>query len=119
MILKWIQSSGAGAEAMAAKAKDDEERKSRKDSGLVDLAHEALVRRAAKDKNALDGLVRMGVPAVKREMLKGKVRGKVWDVVGSGSLPADSEMVEEITERITDAAESDPFYKRMFSADGV
>lgn len=119
MILKWIQSMGTGAEAMAAKAKDDEERKGRKDAGLVDLAHEALVRRAARDKNALDGLVRLGMPNVRREQMKGKVRGKVWGVVGSGTLPADSEMVEEITERIVDAAETDPFYKRLFDVDAV
>ncbi len=119
MILKWIQSMGNGAESRAAKEADDEERRTRKESRLVDVAHEALVSRAARDRASLDGLIRFGAPHMEREKLKAKVRRKVWDVVEEGSAPADPSMVEEITERIADAAEADPFYKRLFDREAV
>lgn len=114
MILKWIQSMTPGSEAQAARQKDEEERKSRGESKLVDVAHEALARSASEDRQTLGELVRFGLPHVERQRFKGKVREKVWDVVSEGFGAAPSDMIEEITERIVDAAEADPFYKRMF-----
>lgn len=115
MILKWIQQGGQGLEARAAQQKDDEERKSRKDAHLIDVAHEALsTERAAQDRADLAGLVRQGLPNVQRERFKGKVRSKVWGVVSEKVGGEVSEMVDEITERIADAADADPFYKKLF-----
>jgi len=114
MIFKRLQSIHPEAQIQGAKQADDEERRVRKESKLVDAAHEALVKRAAEDKSTLDTLVRMGWPYVKRAQFKGKVRKKVWDIVSQDSDFVDTDMVEDITERIVDAAEVDPYYKKMF-----
>lgn len=100
--------------AQAAKQADDENRKTRNDSKLIDVAYEAMREKAAADRDTLDALIRMGWPYVQRENFKGKVRKKVWEQVGETFETVDDDMVEEITERIVDAAESDPFYKRLF-----
>lgn len=115
MILKWIQSMGSGATLKASEQGDEEERKARRDSKLIDVAHEALIERAANDHATLKALAKLGMHGVKREQFKGKVRKKVFDVVSEESgFPADEGMIEEITERIVDAADADPFYKKLF-----
>lgn len=114
MVIKWLQSVTGAAQAEAAKRQDEEERRVRRDSKLVDVAHEAVKQSTATDQEALDGLVRMGWPNVQREKFKGKVRKKVWELVSDENGTADTGMVEEITERIADVAEVDPFYKKMF-----
>lgn len=120
MILKWVQSMGQGTTLKAAEQADEEDRKGRKDAKLVDVAHEALAERAAKDRATLEALARLGTPNVKREQLKGKVRKKVFDVVSEESnFSTDPDMVDEITERIVDVAEADPFYKKLFDRESV
>lgn len=115
MVLKWIKSVTSGAiQAEAARRADDEERKIRKESKLVDVAHEAMNEKAAEDRAMLEGLIRMGWPNVQREKFKSKVRRKVWEVVGEAGNVFDPEMIDEVTERIVDCAEADPFYKKMF-----
>jgi len=92
----------------------EEERKARKDAKLVDLAHEAMQKRAAGDHVELEALVRMGWPHVQKEKFKNKVRKKVWDVVKEDFGVDDAEMVNEITDRIVDVSEADEYYKNMF-----
>ncbi len=112
MILKWVQSvTGAGRPETTAQAANEENKaKEKSESKFFDVAHEVIRR----DRENLEGLVRMGVPNAQREQLKGKVRKKVWDAVGDGFDAVDGDMVEEITERMVDVAENDPFYKKMF-----
>jgi len=117
MILKWIQSVSRAGEAKAAEQGEAEDRRVRKDSKLIDVAHEALSESAARDCDTLDALVRLGWPRVKREQFKGKVRKKVWDVVSEEAEIADPDMVEDITERIVDVAEADKYYRKMFGGD--
>lgn len=120
MILKWVQSMGQGANSKATEQADEEDRKVRKDAKLIDVAHEALAERAANDHATLEALARLGMPQIRREQFKGKVRRKVFDVVSEeASLPTDPDMVEEITERIVDAADADPFYKKLFDRESV
>jgi hypothetical protein len=111
MILKSIQSllrSQGNPEATEQGA--TEERKQRRETKLVDVMHEAM----RADRKHLDGLVRMGSGNVQREAFKGRVKKKVWDVIDNEIEAVDPEMVDEITERIVDVAEIDPFYKKMF-----
>lgn len=111
MVLKWIQSMthGAGrAEVLSQGA--DEKRKEKRETKLVDVAEEVL----RKDRENLQGLVRIGWPNVQREDFKGKVRQKVWEMVSSGFDTTDIDIVEEVTERIIDASEADPYYREMF-----
>lgn len=114
MIPKWIQQVNRGAEAQAAERSDEEFKKASGESKFVDVAHEVLAKKAAEDKATLETLVRLGMPRVERERFKGKVRKKVWDIVKSNLNVADADFVEEITERIADVADADPYYKEMF-----
>lgn len=93
------------------------ERKVRKDTKMLDLAHEALANRVAEDSRDLNGLVNMGWPHVQREKFKGKVRKKVWDIVKEGTGSGDKDMIEEITDRIVEVSEVDEYYKRIFDRD--
>ncbi|MFA4874562.1 MAG: hypothetical protein WC956_03305 [bacterium] len=117
MILKWVQSmTGAGRAEPAEQAAGEEGKaKQKRESKLIDVAHEAL----RLDRESLDGLVRIGVPNAQREKIKGKVRKKIWDAVSEGFDAVDGDMVEEITERVVDAAENDPVYKKMFDLEDV
>jgi len=114
MVLKWIQSiTGNGGRAELLHQGAVEKRKEKKETKLVDVAHEVLRR----DRESLEGLVRIGWPNVQRENFKGKVRKKVWEKVSGGIGTEDVDMVEEITERIVDASEADPYYQEMFDKD--
>jgi|TARA_B100001964_G_C13831221_1_gene421678 hypothetical protein len=46
-----------------------------------------------------------------------KCVSKVWDIVRSNFDTSDDEMVEEITERIVDVADADPYFAKMFGDD--
>jgi len=113
MILKWVRSVVEKGSNEAVQQGAIEETKKQKESKLVDVAHEALVRQAAEQSADLDGLVKYGWPHVKREKFKSSTRKKVWDLVRK-NFADDDEMVEEITERIVDTAEVDPYYQKIF-----
>ena len=111
MVLKWIQSlTGQTGRAEVLAQGAAEKRKNKRETKLVDVSHEVM----RTDKQKLDGLVRIGWPNVRREVFKGKVKKKVWDVISGGVDTTDIDMVEEITERIVDASEADLYYKDMF-----
>lgn len=91
MIIKWLQSivrvreiSKTPLEEGGAKA------------GLIDLAHQVLSETILGE--------RLG----RRRQLQQKVKKQV-------SLSfSDEELVEEVTEKITEVAEVDPYYSRLF-----
>jgi hypothetical protein len=114
MILKTIQSliRPQGSPEVAEQGAVLE-RKQRKETKLVDVAHEVM----RADQARLSGLVRAGMGNVQREQFRGKVKKKVWDVISEEFDTVDADMVEEITERIVDVAEVDPRYKTMFGAE--
>jgi hypothetical protein len=113
-VSKLIGAIFTGSRPEAAEEGENERRKHVRDTKLVDLAHEALVKKAASDRADLDGLVRYGWPHVQKEKFKTKVRKKVWDVVSGDIGSADSELVDEITDRIMDVSEVDEYYREMF-----
>jgi hypothetical protein len=117
MVIKWIKSVGQNPTPDAVRQAEEEERKKRRETKLVDVAHEAIRQSAAEDSQALEGLIRMGWPLVQRERFRGKVRKKVWDVVAKNGGSCDDEMIDEITERLVDVAESDPYYKKIFEGE--
>ena len=119
MALSWIGKIGVAGVAKATAQADDERRKSDRDSKLVDVAHEVLSsEEAARDRATLEALVKLGWPHVQREQFKGKVRKKVWQIVSDEFQGADADdMIDEITERIADAAEADQYFRKMFDSD--
>lgn len=120
MILKWLQSitgttpQPGPSNTAATRQADEEQRRERKDSKLIDVAHEALSEGAATEQATLEGLVNIGLSNVKRNKFKGVVRNRVWNVLSQKFGFSDPDMVEEITERLVDAALSDRYYREMF-----
>jgi len=111
MITKFVNNvANQPASTEAVEQGANEDRKTKRETKLVDVIHE-FVRSSGKN---LEGLVRMGGPGQEREQFKGKVRKKVWDTVDENLGTVDRDMVEEITERVVDAADADPYYKKMF-----
>lgn len=115
MIVRIIQSliNGKSSEVVEQGAIEEAKKRNR-EVKFIDVAQEVLNQRAAEKGAELDGMVKFGWPRVKREKFKGSVRKKVWDSVSSSIGSSDDEMVEEITERIADVAEVDPYYQEMF-----
>jgi len=111
-MIKWIHSvTDTGNRADVVEQGSEEERKARKETKLIDVAHEVMRSRSQR----LDGIVSDGGAGQDRKEFKGKVKQKVWETVDENFGCTDEEMVEEITERVVDAAETDPFYKRLFT----
>lgn len=114
VILKWLQSAVSSARPemiQAAAGHGADEKKKTGGDNSVDLVNAALVDHAED----LEDLLNFGSPRIDRKNLKRKVKRKVERVLADEFK--DSELIEEITERIADAAEIDPFYKRLFCRD--
>jgi hypothetical protein len=108
MILKVIQSIISGSAKSESTDPDVAVRNGAQSEKLVDIAHEAMRRDAV----GLDGLIKSGQPAIDRKKIKDRIRKKV-----KHSMPKefdDEDLVDEVTERIADAAEFDPNFDKMF-----
>ena len=83
----------------------------------IDVAHRAMRAEAARKNEELGGLVKLGTPVMRREKAKKQVRQKVWNVISRNFNVNDPEMVDEITEKLVDAAEVDARYASMLDLD--
>lgn len=111
MLFKLMQTGANRSGNIASAQGDDEDRKKRSDSKLLDVAHEAM----SKNQKELEALVKTGWPVARQKEFKSEVKQKVWDVVSEGFDAVDDDMVDEITERVVEVSEVDPFYKKIFS----
>ncbi len=88
------------------------------DSKLIDIAHEVLAKDALEKQIAFNSLTKQGWPYFKKQQFKERLRAKVRQLL---RLPLkdweEAEVVEEITERVTEVAEVDPYYSRLFGGD--
>lgn len=114
VILKWLNSILTGprsetVQAAAGQASDEVNKK--KNGKSVDLANAALVEHAED----LEELINIGSDQRDKKKLKFRIRNKVRQVLSDEY--SDPELVEDITERISDAAEVDPFYRNLFNRD--
>ena len=80
--------------------------------GLIDVAHAVLSEEEMEKSQELGHLEKWGGSLFRRRRLKEKVRAKV---AKSMKLPADDaeNMVEEITEKMTEAALMDPHFESL------
>ena len=115
LILKWLQSilvSGRSETQQAAAGQADNEFKKvdRKDRKIdsIDVVNAALVDHAED----LDDLITAGSSWMQRKKLKKQIRRKV-EMAMSKEF-SESEIIEEVTDRITDVAEIDSYYKNLF-----
>jgi hypothetical protein len=111
MILKWIQSVIQGAKGQTDFAPPSAQNK----TPLTDVAHEVLSKEAQERQAALKGFEKYGAPLIQRQERKVKIRTKIKHLLHIPlTSDEESDLVEEITERIAEAAEADPYYQRMF-----
>ena len=110
VISKWLRRHLATTDTLHNQVS---EAKSHASSKLIDVPHKVLTEEAAKQ-GARFHKIKSGNKDADREMKKKKVRKKVWEIVSTNFQVNDSEMVDEITERLVEAAEFDPAYDEMF-----
>lgn len=118
VILKWLHSMLIGSrpeveQAGAGRAAEEFGKSDKKSKGIssVDIINATLVDRAED----FDDLIASGSPLLKRKRLKRKVRRKV-EMAMAEEL-SDPKIIDEITERITDVTEIDPYYQKLFCKD--
>lgn len=116
MIIKWLQSMmGRQTSALDASPIEEEEEITIKERAFFDVAHEVLSREGVERQHSLKGLERYGVPYLERRKLKEQVRRKVKKHLNASMGSSEEEgVVDEVTEKITEAAEADPYYNQMF-----
>lgn len=84
-------------------------------SKLMDIAHEVLAKDALEKKLALSAFEKQGWPYLQRQRFTEVVRTKVRKLLRfSFKDGEENEMIEEITERIAEVAEVDPYVNRLF-----
>ncbi|MFH1652778.1 MAG: hypothetical protein ABIE74_01860 [Pseudomonadota bacterium] len=88
--------------------------KDRRDK-TVDAVRDALNLRVVREAGDLKGLVNEGGARLSHMKLRAKVRAKVSQKIDP--IFADHDIVEEVTERLTEAAENDPYYRKLFSSE--
>lgn len=85
------------------------------DFPLIDVAHEVLSKESVERGADLRGLQKFGWPLMKRRKNKDQVRAKVKKFLSIPLRSEDAEtIIDEITEKITEAAETDPRLSRLF-----
>lgn len=119
LILKWLQSAlktnrneleKAGVGRTADEYKNKISKDIKKTNG-VDIINAALVEKAED----FDELIESGSSAIKRKKLKRVIRHKVERAMCREL--SDPKIIDEVTERITDVAEVDPYYQNLFCKD--
>jgi len=118
MIVKIIQSLLNGKASEIIEPKAAEGNRENEGAKLIDVAQQVLSQKAAEKNEELKGIVKYGWPHVKKEKFKKRVRKKVWDAVSRSLGFSDDDVIEEITERIADVAEVDPYYQKIFDEKG-
>lgn len=84
-------------------------------SKLIDIAHEVLAKDALEKQIALNSLTKYGWPYVKKQRFKERLRTRVRRLLRFPLTDMEEvEIVEEITERITEVAEVDPYLNQLF-----
>lgn len=79
---------------------------------LTDIFHEV----AKGEETSLQHLVAMGLPRLRQRRHRERVRKKVSAAIANGC--DDAGLVDEITERILDVEQFDPYYRKLFSDEG-
>jgi len=110
MILKLIKSIIDGSSPRVQDPVESSAAAKRgKDNVLLDVAHEAM----RTDAEKLSGILSASTSSIerkkKKEKIKKKIKGKLDPIFEN-----NEDLIEEVTERVANAAEFDPFYDKMF-----
>lgn len=111
-VIKWLQSviNSAAQEVnnRATPLHTIAPNKKNEKNGSVDLVNATIVEHAED----LGGLIASGSNWIRRRKLKKMIKKKVGSAIADQYN--DPEIIEEVTERIINVAEVDPFYKKIF-----
>lgn len=110
IIKKWLQTLFKSDSAVVTLPEVSAKSRITGPKPLLDVAQEALRQEAA----TLQGLVTHGAASVKEKQLRAKVRAKVAKSIDP--VYNNSEIIEEVTERIVLAATVDPHYQQLVDA---
>lgn len=110
IIKKWLQTLFKGDSTITTLPDSFAKPRITGPKPLLDVAQEALRQEAA----TLQGLVTHGAASVKEKQLRAKVRAKV--AMSIDPVYNNSEIIEEVTERIVLAATVDPHYQQLVEA---
>lgn len=116
MILKWIQ----GLLGTRLRGTGAPEAEFYPRSRLVDVAYEALRKEALSKTRELKGLEQGAALIRRKENLRTRVRTKIKKALFTSFVKEDEdfELVDEVTEKIVDAAEADPKWQKLFDNNG-
>lgn len=114
MIIKWFQTWMKTKAAESSSATPTPLRKT-PETNLFDVAHEVLAKEAKEREASLTQFEKYGFPFFHRQRKKQKIKAKVkkFLTIPLAETEAD-DLVEEVTEKITDAAEADPRINQLF-----
>lgn len=115
MIIQWIKNifGIVNPESLSQGAREADRRARAKLS--EEETDQAAAAEAAFNKGfELLGVLQKGGQILQRQKLKREIRKTVQSKIAS--VYNHPEIVDEVTERITEATLSDPFYKRLFSS---
>lgn len=110
IIKKWLQTLFKGDSTVVTLPEAFSKPRVTGPKPLLDVAQEALRQEAA----TLQGLVTHGAASVREKQLRAKVRAKVAQSIDP--VYNNSEIIEEVTERIVLAATVDPHYQQLVEA---
>ena len=113
MIMRWFQTWMRGR-LKADESISEEETESFHGTKLVDVAHAVLSKEAVEKSRELGRLERWGGVFFRQRRLKRQVREKVKRSLKLPYVGESEEMIDEITEKITEAAAMDRRVGRWF-----
>lgn len=108
MFIRWLQSMFAPTPATTP-----EVGQAQAPGALTDIFHEV----AKGEETNLRHLVAMGLPKLRQRRHRERVRKKVSAAIANGC--DDAGLVDDITERILDVEQFDPYYRKLFSDEEI
>lgn len=114
MMIKWFQTWMRAKAAESSSATPNPLLKT-KEGSLFDVAHEVLTKEAKEREASLTQFEKYGFPLFHRQRKKQKIKAKVKKFLTIPLAEAEADdLVEEVTEKITDAAEADRRIDQLF-----
>ncbi|MBI2343137.1 MAG: hypothetical protein HYV02_02185 [Deltaproteobacteria bacterium] len=112
MIIRWLNTVlfGQRRPEISEKPIDSNKIGSHEARGLLDVIHEAIKSEAVE----LSQLLRVGRPSAQKRRRDERIRKKVKHAIDPQF--DDDTLVEEITAKISDATDVDPYYQHLFNS---
>lgn len=108
MIIRWIKTWATRGQEKNEDVNFEPKAK------LSETSRTAMEYQAMEKRDELEGLVKNGWFETRRRGLKARVFKKVWEKVTDAPFFSNDVIVEEVTDKMTEAAENDPKFRALF-----